>query len=361
MTTSVAAAWETSPVVDSPFDQYQRYRIVAELVTAASGEAGRALRVLDVGGHHTDFYGGARRPIAEVLPSHATVTVDLAENPHAGYVRAIGDRLPFLAHAFDAVASVDVLEHVPPAARPGVLDEVLRVARSAAIIAAPFDDWRVVRAEQIFSSFIEAVLGEPQRQLAEHRANGLPSLAATVAHLRRAGWAVSVLPYGNVWRWLFMMLDKHAIGLLPGARPVHQQLDATYNRELFEQDRELPCYRHFIIATRDAGDPLQAFAAERFGARPFEALEPVPTSDAAADRILTLAEQHARMQRVALAGEPLRRETQLAELATHARNLELGLEAKDAYIAELEQILRDVEQSLTFRVSRTVRRIIPGS
>lgn len=361
MSTPDTSVWTRPPVIESPFDQYQRYRLVAEMAVALQGTLGRAPRVLDVGGHHWDFYGHPRRPIAEALPWCATVTVDLADNTLPGYVKAIGDHLPFGAKTFDAVASVDVLEHVPARFRSSVLDEVLRVASTAAVIAAPFEDWRVVRAEEIFSGFIHEILGAPQQQLAEHRANGLPRLDETVAHIERAGWTARVVPYGNLWRWVFMMIDKFALGVLPGARPVHQQMDADYNQELFERDRETPCYRHFVVATRTADHPLLDFATTRFGARPLCATAAPPPTDDTADTILRLAEEHARRQALAVKGEPLRRDTQVVEVSTHAENLVRGLAAKDAYIAKLEQLLRDVEGSLTFRVSRQVRRIMPGS
>lgn len=361
MTAPDTSAWTRPPVIESPFDQYQRYRIVAEIAAALQGSLGRAPRVLDVGGHHWDFYGHPRRPVAEVLPWCSTVTVDLADNTLPGYVKAIGDHLPFGAETFDVVASVDVLEHVPPSHRAHVLDEALRVASAAAVIAAPFEDWRVVRAEEIFSAFIQEVLGAPQQQLAEHRANGLPRLDETVAHIERAGWTARVVPYGNLWRWVFMMIDKFALGVLPGARPVHQQMDAAYNQELFERDREAPCYRHFVVATRTSDHPLLDFASTRFGARSLREIPRPPAVDVAADTILGLAEEHARRQVLVVRGEPVRRDMHVVELSTHAQNLERGLAAKDAYIAELEQLLRDVEGSLTFRVSRQVRRIIPGS
>jgi len=46
--------------LDVPFDQYQRYRVTADLIGAAgSGASGTngvaATRVLDVGDHHSDF------------------------------------------------------------------------------------------------------------------------------------------------------------------------------------------------------------------------------------------------------------------------------------------------------------------
>jgi hypothetical protein len=65
--------------IEAPFDQYQRYMITSAVAHAMMREANganranaadssRTLRVLDVGGHHTDFWGRPRRPIAEFLP-----------------------------------------------------------------------------------------------------------------------------------------------------------------------------------------------------------------------------------------------------------------------------------------------------
>ena len=101
--------------IDAPFDQYQRYAIT----TAIARAMGRtpAPRVLDVGGHHVDFWSRPRRPIAEFLPEVPSITVDLARSRLPGYLCARGDALPFQAGTFDLVCSVDVLEHVPPAAR----------------------------------------------------------------------------------------------------------------------------------------------------------------------------------------------------------------------------------------------------
>ena len=63
------------------FTCYYRYpdRATGELFTE-NNTASRPLKVLDVGGHHYDFYGQPRRPIAEALPSHTTITVDVANN-----------------------------------------------------------------------------------------------------------------------------------------------------------------------------------------------------------------------------------------------------------------------------------------
>jgi hypothetical protein len=357
----VERRWLEPPLVEFPFDQYQRYRIVAELAEAARGAG--PLRVLDIGGHHADFYGRPRRPIAEALPGASTLTVDLPPNPSDGYVRGCGDRLPVREASFDLVAAVDVLEHVPRPARFDLLDEAVRAARGAVVIAAPFFDERLVRAETLLSDFVERTNGYVQGQLREHRELGWPSLADTVERLEGAGLTVVAFAYGHLWRWLLMMLDKHALAALPGSRRAHLALDAAYNRRFFEIDRERPCYRHFLVASRDGAHPALARARARFGATGFV---PEISAGGAGDepegfaaRMLALAETHAANLGVMARTEPGRRDDQLRELAEHCANLERGERALRDYIDKLEREFRAVERSWTFRLRQLVRRQRP--
>src|SRR5262245_36371846 len=81
----------SNAIKDVPFDQYQRYRITADVARLlADAPAARPVHagglaapptVLDVGGHHTDAWGYPRRPIQEFLPELKTVTLDVADNP----------------------------------------------------------------------------------------------------------------------------------------------------------------------------------------------------------------------------------------------------------------------------------------
>jgi SAM-dependent methyltransferase len=52
-------------------------------------------------------------------------------------VRCSGHQLPFEDGSFDAVVVSDVMEHVPPAMRELVVEEVLRVARKVAVFGYP--------------------------------------------------------------------------------------------------------------------------------------------------------------------------------------------------------------------------------
>jgi len=357
--------------IEAPFDQYQRYMITSAVAHAmtdrgADADAGagagtnqaRGPRVLDVGGHHTDFWGRPRRPIAEFLPELPTVTLDVGPNPIAGYVRGRGDALPVRDGSFDLVCAVDVLEHVPNEARPTLVKEMTRASRRAVLLAAPFDHPEVERAEKFVTDFIQRTCGYDQGQLREHRERGLPDLAATCHEFARAGWHVRVWPYGNLWRWVLMMIDKHAIQVLPGSRRAHMQLDRQYNERWFANDNALPSYRYFIGATARADDPLLPWLEQRFGAADDPARvwpERIEGLDAIWDYITVHAANQTRQTQL----EPLRRDDHIAELEGVRDDLLKHLDAVKSENTRLDAMLRSIERSPAFRLAAAVRRIWP--
>lgn len=341
--------------LDVPFDQYQRYRIVGEVADAlrTSGSAPLVDRVLDVGGQHLDMDGQPRCPAQAFLPRWRTTVIDIPPHRLPGYVRASAEALPFADRSFDLVSCVDVLEHLPPWRRPHLLGELRRVAARLVVVAAPFGDPSVSRAEDVFATFIRRAWGSEQAQLAEHRQHGLPDLRETWDRFARDGWATHVFPYGNLWRWLFMMIDKHAVGALAGSQFVHRALDERYNRELFEGDTELPCYRHFVVASRNANDPVVGWVRDRF---PPPAARRPP---AEAEAFFELATLHAANQEIQVRSEPARRKAHVEEVERHRAEMYRHLAAKDAYIAKLEDLLQEVEASYTYRARELLRGFLP--
>lgn len=345
--------------IDAPFDQYQRYRLTADIASAMEDTAGVPPAVLDVGGSHIDFWGRFHRPIAEFLPGCRTVTLDLAANPLPGYVRGRGDALPFPNRSFDLVCSVDVLEHVPAAARPTVLGQALRVASRALVVAAPFRSAEVERAEALVSDFILRACGYVQGQLREHREHGWPMLDQTVRVLEAEGWTVRVFPYGSVWQWALMMIDKHAVQALSGSRGLQTQLDRTYNERSFARDRTPPCYRHFVLATARESDPVLDWASQRLGATALDDLRarpPVPRETA--DALFAALEVHARNQELQVRLEPERRDAHIVDVEAHRRQAFDALAALQAENERLIALLKSVEQSPGFRLASWARRLL---
>ena len=89
-----------------PFDLYQRYRFTSEIVVSTSGKS-----VLEVGAGE-----GIIRPFLNGA-DYAVLTIDLNQ----GDVKGSGVNLPFRDNFFDAMATINALEHIPTRYSPGVV------------------------------------------------------------------------------------------------------------------------------------------------------------------------------------------------------------------------------------------------
>lgn len=132
-------------------DTWERHALAARLV-------GDAQDVLDV--------GGAAGFLSGMLPGRSVVTANL--HPPADVVWD-GGRLPFGAGTFDAVTSLDVLEHLHPADRPGHLGDLVRVARRRVVVCCPLGTPAHVALERTLSR------RRRSRFLLEHLEHELPS------------------------------------------------------------------------------------------------------------------------------------------------------------------------------------------
>lgn len=251
-----------------PFDQYQRYRLSAELVVAlkhAANAADDRWRILDVGGYFPTRNGVL--PIASFLPDDDTLVVDTVDHDGPGYRRASGTDLPFADRAFDVVVSCDTLEHVPPDGRGAFLDELRRVAGRAVVLAAPHATAGVGTAELALAEYLRS-FNHTNHMLDEHLAYGLPDPAWVDQWLEARGAAGLAFPSGYVPRWQLMMFLKHQLLALPDTDATHQQLDQTYNRQFYERDQRGPGYRRvYVLATDGALPPALDAFVER-AARP---------------------------------------------------------------------------------------------
>lgn len=244
-----------SELLNLPFDQYQRYRVVQRIVSLL--ELPRTGKILDVGG-----YPGL---ITSFLTDYDTTVVDLIEADLPHYVRYDGDTLPFPDVSFDLACSCDVLEHVVPMRRPKFLSELSRVSRRYLVITAPFHDERTRLSEEILSEYIERVLHMRHEVLLEHLDNGLPDLAATTKLLESEGWACVTVPSGYLYRWLPMMMVKHQFLSYGDTEGLHTRFDRLYNLEFGDRDFVSPSYRQVIFAARgDEGRASVALIAGMF-------------------------------------------------------------------------------------------------
>ncbi len=227
-------------ILELSFDQYQRYKMVEELVGLIRDN--RRLRILDVGGH-PGF-------IADFLPEDDTFILDTLPFQGLNYVQGDGVRLPFKNGSFDLVVSVDALEHIPPDRRAGFLEEQLRASRDYVLLAAPFEDENVSLAERIVNEFFIKRIGHPNDSLEEHFANGLPRLSETLSFFDQHGIQHLEIPNGYLYNWLVMMMALPAAQALPDSEQLVATINRFYNQNLYVSDNREPCYRTVILASK---------------------------------------------------------------------------------------------------------------
>jgi hypothetical protein len=162
-----------------PEDTRSRHVVAARLLEAPG-------RVLDV--------GGVRGVLALFLPESSVTTANV-ERPTD--VLLDGARLPFCDASFDAVTSLDVLEHVSPDARSSHVAELARVAATAVVLSCPLGTEEHVRAEQDLARWYRGVTGRSHRFLDEHLANGLPNERELLHLADETGMAAELLYAGD--------------------------------------------------------------------------------------------------------------------------------------------------------------------
>ena len=248
-----------------PFDQRQRYEVVASLASEL-GDI-ESPRALDAGGFFETPEGGPVLPIREILPAAwQTLTIDCHPVERAtgaatltlrGYALGDATRLPLADDTVDLVSCLDVLEHVPSNQRQSVVAELLRVARGYVAISVPVADDGAGEKERELAGFIREALGTDHRFLEEHNAFGLPTNDEMLAILPAGTQSFG---FGNLDRWFVMMLAKHYLLALPYAGDATTRLDAAYLDLGREPDCLAPFYRRFYLTpARDnvASGPMQ--------------------------------------------------------------------------------------------------------
>jgi hypothetical protein len=225
--------------LELPFDQYQRYEVAAALLQGFGLPPGA--RVLEV--------GGGPGPLESFLPEYELFVSDIAGEHEGRYLIASGAALPFDDETFDAVVTLDTLEHVPAEFRKAFLAELLRVSGDLVVLSAPFADKDLELAEEALNQFIRARFQGDFPTLDEHAMHGLPELGPTEAALGQSGFTTATLPSGYLPRWLAAMLVHHE--MLATGVPYLPRLHAYYNATVSPLDRREPSYRHVVVSARN--------------------------------------------------------------------------------------------------------------
>ncbi len=251
---------DQTELLDFPFDQYQRYRLTAELLVELNGGAPPA-GVLDVGGLSGDPSRGWQRPLAEFLPGAKITVLDRDVPPIAGYVAGDGRHLPFSDQTFFATVSADVLEHVPQSDRSAFIDELLRVSKRFVILTAPIYRPATVQAEKMLLEYIRRLLCAEHRQLREHLDQPLPQTAELEGLFAERGFPCVRFDSGYLPDWLMLMMIKHQLLALPDGEAVNTLLDRFLNLSRYEAHQRAPGYRQVFVVAKDPAEKQRIQAA----------------------------------------------------------------------------------------------------
>lgn len=242
----------SSPRIDlqrMPFDQYGRYKIIAEVVDAFRTNIGvPRLRILDVGGYQIDERFGERLPLTLFLPADEIAALDTIPSSLPNYYQGDGTAMPFDDGAYDLVVSADTLEHIPPDKRRKFVRELARVSTYGVALIAPFFSNETELAEIVLARYMQAELRYKHPFLQEHRDYGLPRVPETEQWLQALGCATATFPSGYVHSWLEMMVLRTLLWRLTQDDALVGAVEEYYNRVLFPLERREPAYRHLIIA-----------------------------------------------------------------------------------------------------------------
>jgi SAM-dependent methyltransferase len=245
-----------SDLLRLPIDQYQRYRLVADVADRLR-RGDRPLSVLDI--------GGRTGLLCRFLPRDRVVRVDReSSDQRRGLVLGDGARLPFRARSFDLVCAFDTLEHVPPADREAFVRECARVSSAHVVLIGPYASSRVRQAEHRLREFLSHKLDLRHRYLDEHASHGLPSRRTVRGWFEDGGAQVAEVGQGNLQRWLGLMCLELYFEEDPDLRAFAPGFYEFYNGGLYSTDNRAPVYRHALVATLPGARPpdLEGLFAE---------------------------------------------------------------------------------------------------
>jgi hypothetical protein len=203
-----------------PLDTWERHTIVAQLL-------GEPETLLDVGGRPGELQSFL--PRTRVFAANVDRPADVLFD---------GDELPFHDRAFEAVTSLDVLEHIPPASRRRHLEELARLASDRVVLCTPLGTPDHVEVERALDAWYAEQTGRRHPFLQEHLEHGLPREDELRGLVETLGFRFELLFHGDV-----------------------RQLDAIFRTQ--------------VLARRGRPNALASYLLRRFGARPQLELSPV--------------------------------------------------------------------------------------
>jgi ubiquinone/menaquinone biosynthesis C-methylase UbiE len=239
-------------VTESNLDTALRYETVVGLLA----ERWRPdLQILEV--------GAGSAGITEFL-DHPVTGVDrdfdrTAErtNPLLERVQASADDMPFPDASFDAVISLEMLEHVAPELREASLREMLRVLRPGGRLVVSFPaDATAARLDGWLNTRYRAMAGGDHPWAIEHIEHGVPDTAAVVALVESINGEGTVTVHRHMsaqsFRLVHGLYTVRRLHLLTRPLGLHTAPAARALFELLRRAHGEPAYRSILVADKPA-------------------------------------------------------------------------------------------------------------
>jgi SAM-dependent methyltransferase len=335
------------------YDLCQRYRLVAQVLVAAFPD--EPVSVLDVGSGDGDL-------LRAFLPDRfAIVTADVDPRGRSDIVRLEADApLPFAAGAFAAAVAMDVLEHVPAAARSTFVGELARVAKRLVVLSHPVAHPAVQQAEDLLAAAHRCWLHADSHFLAEHREHGLPAATLAVDVLAGAGLATASFANCPLRDWLPLTILDVVLLAQFGVGEAKDEFNLAANEIAHDLVTPGEHYRTFVVGARAADLVARVTAALAAAGRPRRPEHDQSVQELIARTVVKLAERPAAnglSPALAAKDSHIHKLETLLQAEVARLHAELGavVHAKDEHIHKLEALLRAETVRLETELASVVR------
>lgn len=177
------------------FDQFGRI-FEAKKAVEKLRKKNERLNILDVGGY--------RGNTKKLFPDDNVLIIDQYDVSDQGYIKADALSMPFQDNEFDVVLSFDVFEHIEDKFRKKFLDEINRVSKRLAVIAAPFYNAETEAAEILSNDFYKKLKKKDHPWLVEHIDNKLPKISQVEDYLRSKKLSYKIINNNPIEIWNLM-------------------------------------------------------------------------------------------------------------------------------------------------------------
>ena len=226
------------------FDQFQRYKTASFIIEQNRTDS--ILKVLEIGANE-------HKNLEKFLPTDEIQYLDiqlsdLLKNDKQ-YILADATNMPEIeTDSFDVVIALDVFEHIPKNLRNDFLDELNRVSKNIVVLAGPYDELGVNKAEVRVNAYFKTKYGIDYSWLDEHISNGLPNLDETLKYLNdKKLQKITHFKHGTLELWERLIRVHFEVSDNLALQEYRQNIDTFYNENIFSYDVGDECYRDFIV------------------------------------------------------------------------------------------------------------------